>query len=134
MKKLLRIIITGNLILMASIGMANAEVKSIKCTYLLEKWKQDDLASYSQCPSGVKGLGKPWKTTVFTFNASSDESKEAEVTVREKICFLAEHLIKGRLLFTPSTLHFKYRDSIGTWRTTLVNRETLINGEGQSAL
>ncbi len=117
---------------MASIGVASAEIKSIKCTYLLEKWKQDDLANYSQCPSGVKGLGKPWRTIVYTFNTSSDESKEASVTVREKVCFLAEHLISGKLLFTPSTLHFKYTDSIGTGRTILVNRETLINSDGQS--
>ncbi len=38
-----------------------AEFKDIKCTYLLTKNEINEFSDYKECPSGIDGLGKPWR-------------------------------------------------------------------------
>jgi hypothetical protein len=105
-----------------------AETKSLKCSTGLPDWKINDLIKYSNCPSGVEGIGKPWLWDTFTFDADSKQ-KITPVEVSRLFCHGKEISYAGKATFTPSYIIFEFTDTFGSVNKLSVNRKTLENNE-----
>ena len=118
-----------------------ADTKYIRCTYLLEPWKINDLAGKRNCPFGVDGLGKPWLVETFSLDLSSGSVSDAKV-IRE-YCHLDPQIASVKLYIQPDKLVYSEkreseveRSVLGEYKTHVIDRQTLkkANNEAQCEL
>ncbi len=106
-----------------------AEPRALRCVSVLQEWKMNDLALYSSCPSGEKGLGKPWGTVTYTFDLDAP-STQIPAEIRRQTCFGSDELYPGSVTPFPNHLQFKYSIGFGIVTTETINRRTLTSDQG----
>ena len=111
------------------------QVQYIQCTYLLERWKINDLAGKVGCPFGEEGLGKPWLVETYSFDMKVGVVSDAAIS--KKYCHgqtedinvkLSIHLDK--LVFSEKLASDVLKRIYGEERRYAIDRKTLKTENG----
>lgn len=133
--KTINLLVAGLIIYLFS-SISYAETKHIRCVYLLERWKMNDLAGHGNCPSGERGLGKPWLIEVYSFDLEKGSMSDAVIT--KDYCTGSKEVLSVKFMAQPDKLIFveevkdKYLvELFGKQNVSTINRKDLKNNLGQ---
>lgn len=109
---------------------ALAQSTSIRCTYLLQEWKKNDLSGTPGCPSGDSGLGKPWLSITYSFPAPKKVNQSVISEVVEDSCIGGPFITNGQLTYTQNHAVVTYKNRYGNMERRAINRESLKDDNG----
>jgi hypothetical protein len=113
----------------------SAQIQHLECTYLLERWKINDLEGKDGCPFGEDGLGKQWLIEKYSFDLTKGAVSDA--SIEKNYCFGQVNIVHLKLSIQPNKLIFteKITDEglikiYGTQRISTIDRITLKTNNG----
>jgi hypothetical protein len=112
-----------------------AQIQYLECTYLLERWKINDLEGKAGCPFGEDGLGKQWLVETYSFDLKKGTVSDASIT--KNYCYGGVTIVYPKLSIQPDKLIFteQIKDEgliklYGTQRISSIDRRTLKTNNG----
>jgi hypothetical protein len=116
-------------------NVAIAQIQYLECTYLLERWKINDLADKNGCPFGEDGLGKQWLVETYSFDLSQGAVSNASIT--KNYCWGSVDIVQLKLSLQPDKLIFTEKIEnetmikiYGNQRISTIDRRTLKTNDG----
>lgn len=112
-----------------------AEFKDIKCTYLLMKNEMNEFSDYKECPSGIDGLGKPWRwdtIRIVPVNKNYPGSQTEAVVIEKEICTGQKDKFFSSEAMSPTLIIIAYGDRYAHYGHHLnILRDTLVGIDGE---
>lgn len=130
-----KVLKTITLILILVPQCSYAEFKDMKCTYLLTKNEMNEFSDYKECPSGIDGLGKPWRwdtIRIVPVTKNNPSSQFTAVVIEKEICTGQKDKFFSSEGITPTLVIIAYGDRYAHYGHHLeIHRDTLVGIDGE---